>query len=77
MSVASFSVMRDLISRSAFGTEVGAGVRRASHLGVRCEVRRVAGLETVVDCPDGRFVMRDLVVTVAADEQPARTGGLA
>ena len=74
MSVASFSMLRDLISRSGFGTGVGAGVRSATHLGVRCEVRRVAGAETAVDCPEGRFVMRDLVVTVSADDQPDRAG---
>ena len=74
MSVDSFSMLRDLISRSGFGTSVGAGVRSATHLGVRCEVRRVAGAETVVDCPEGRFVMRDLVVTVSADDQPDRAG---
>ena len=76
MSVASLSMLRDLIGRSVFATEVENGVRRATHLGVRCEVRRVPGTETVVDCPDGRFVMRDMVVTVEADDQPVRAGGL-
>lgn len=74
MSVASFSMLRDLISRSAFGAEAGAGVRSANRLGVRCEVRRAVGAETVVDCPEGRFVMRDLVVKVAADDRPDRVG---
>jgi len=77
MSLASFSMLRDLISRSTFGTEVGVGVRSATHLGVRCEVRRVAGTETVVDCPEGRFVMRDLIVTVVADDRPDRVGASA
>ncbi|MDE0168382.1 MAG: TIGR02677 family protein [bacterium] len=74
ISVASFSMLRDLISRSGFGAEAGAGVRSATHLGVRCEVRRVAGAETVVECPEGRFVMRDLIVTVVADDRPDRVG---
>lgn len=74
MSVASFSMLRDLISRSGFGAEIGADVRSITHHGVRCEVRRVAGEETVVNCPDGRFVMRDLVVTVVADHRPDRVG---
>ena len=74
MSVASFSMLRDLISRSTFGTDVTVRVRSATHFGVRCEVRRVPGTETVVDCPEGRFVMRDLVVTVSADGRPVRAG---
>ena len=75
MSVASFSMLRDLIGRSTFGTGVAAGVRSATHLGVRCEVRRVAGTETVVDCPEGRFEMRDMVVTVSADDRAVLDGG--
>ena len=74
MSVASFSMLRDLISRSTFGAQMGTGVRSATRLGVRCEVRRVAGAETVVDCPEGRFVMRDMVVKVVADDRPDRAG---
>jgi uncharacterized protein (TIGR02677 family) len=75
MSVASFSVLRDLIGRSTFGTGGTAGVRSATHLGVRCEVRRVAGTETVVDCPEGRFVMSDMVVRVSADDRSVPAGG--
>lgn len=74
MSVACFSMLRDLISRTAFGAGVAVGVRTATRFGVRCEVRRVAGSETVVECPDGRFLMRDLVVTVSSDEQPVHAG---
>lgn len=74
MSVASFAMLRDLIGRSTFGTGVVVGTRSTTYLGIRCEVRRVAGEETVIDCRDGRFVMRDLVVTVSDDEQPDRTG---
>lgn len=76
MSVASFSMLRDLVGRCTFGTGVGAGVRSATLHGVRCEVRRADGEETVIDCPDGLFVMRDMVVTVSADEQPVGTGVL-
>lgn len=75
MSVASFSMLRDLISRSAFGAGVGVELRSATGDGVRCEVRKVAGLETVVDCPDGRLVMRDLVVTIVADDRLDHAGG--
>ena len=74
MSVASFSMLRDLISRSGFSTHVGADLRSATVSGVRCEVRPVDGAETVVDCPEGRFVMSDLVVTVMAADQPDTSG---
>ena len=76
MSVASFSMLRELIGRCTFEAGVGAGVRSATLHGVRCEVRRATGEETVVDCSDGLFVMRDMVVTVSADERSVRTGVL-
>ena len=74
MSVASFSMLRDLISRSGFRAGVGAGPRAAIENGVRCDIRRVDGERTVVDCPDGRLVMSDLVVTVSAASRPEPTG---
>ncbi len=77
MSVASFSMLRDLISRSRFATAIGIDLRSATHAGVRCEVRSVDGAETAVDCPEGRLVMIDLVVTVVAAEQPDTSGAAA
>ena len=77
MSVASFSMLRDLISRSGFRTGVGVGMRSATNLGIRCEVRRVDGVETVVDCPEGRFVMSNLVVTVTGADQLDPSGAVA
>ncbi len=66
MSVASFSMLRDLISRSGLRAALGAEVRTATVTGVRCEVRRLDGACTVVECPDGRLAMHGLVVTVTA-----------
>lgn len=77
MSVASFAILRDLISRSRHGAGVGSDRRSATLSGVRCDVRRVDGAETVIDCADGRFVMRDLLVTVAAVEKSGNSGAAA
>ena len=66
MSVASFAMLRDLISRSGLRAALDAEVRSADVTGVRCEVRRVDGARTVVECPDGRLAMHGLVVTVKA-----------
>lgn len=72
MSVASFAMLRDLISRS--GLRAGRnGFRTATETGVRCGVRRVDGARTVVECPHGRLTMHDLVVTVTAADE-AETG---
>ena len=72
MSVASFSMLRDLISRSGHGDGAYAEVRTATESGVQCTVTRAAGASTVVACPEGRLVMRGLVVSVAGEDQAAR-----
>ena len=67
LSAASFSMLRDLISRSGHGARPGADVRSSTETGVRCDVRRVRGARTVVECPqEGTLAMHGLVVTVAA-----------
>ena len=66
LSAASFSMLRDLISRSGHGARPGADMRSSTDTGVRCEVRRVRGARTVVACPqEGTLAMLGLVVTVA------------
>ena len=57
------------------GAEFGADVRSAHRS--RDPLRSPPGrwyAQTVVDCPDGRFVIRDLVVRVVADDRPDRVG---
>lgn len=76
MSVASFAMLRDLISRSWLRAGV-SGLRAATETGVRCGVRRVDGARTVVECPDGRLTMHDLVVTVTAASEAGPTGASA
>ena len=66
LSVASFTLLRDLVGRSGHGHTPGAAVRAATADGVRCEVRRVAGARTTVECPDGRLVLGGLEVAVSA-----------
>ena len=66
LSVASFTLLRDLLGRSGHGYSPGSAVRSATADGVLCEVRRTAGARTVVDCPDGRFTLGGLEITVSA-----------
>ncbi len=65
-----FAMLRDLVSRSGHGARPGSSTRDAVEAGVRCEVRRVPGSRTVVESPEGRLAMHDLVVTVAASGNP-------
>lgn len=69
MSVACFSMLRDLISRSGHGNGAHAEVRTATESGVRCTVTRVPAASTLVSCPEGRLVMHGLVVAVASEDQ--------
>lgn len=64
LSLASFTMLRDLISRSGLRSGIAADSRSATDAGVRCEVLRVEGGRTVVCCPDGQLTMHDLIVTV-------------
>ncbi len=76
LSVASFTLLRDLLGRSGHGYSPGATVRAATADGVRCEVRRIEGVRTVVACPEGRLALGGLEVAVGAAPgapEPART----
>ncbi|MDE0196500.1 MAG: TIGR02677 family protein [bacterium] len=76
LSVASFTLLRDLLGRSGHGYSPGATVRAATADGVRCEVRRIEGVRTVVECPEGRLALGGLEVAVGAGPgapEPART----
>ena len=64
LSRESFTMLRDLISRSSHGARPGAAIRRADDSGVCCEVRRVSGARTVVESPEGRLAMHGLTVTI-------------
>lgn len=59
-----FVMLRDLVSRSSHGVRPGSTARRAVEGGVCCEVRRASGACTVVESPEGRLAMHNLVVTV-------------
>ena len=76
LSVASFALLRDLLGRSGHGCLPGATVRAATADGVCCEVRRIGGIRTVVECPDGRLALSGLQVAVSAAPsapEPSRT----
>ena len=64
LSKEAFAMLRDLISRSSHGARPGAEIRHADDSGVRCEVRRTGGAGTVVESPEGRLAMHDMVVTI-------------
>ena len=70
MSVAGFSMLRDLISQSSHGGNMHASKRTAAESGVRCTINRVEGASTTVMCPEGRLVMHGLVVSVTSVEEP-------
>ncbi len=71
MSVAGFSMLRGLISRSGHGSDALTDTRTAEESGVRCTVRRAGEVTTTVQCPEGRLVMHGLLVTIARVEDPA------
>lgn len=64
LSTASFSMLRDLISRSGLRIGIDSNRRHATEHGVRCEVQRIKGARTVVYCPGGTFTMHGLTVTI-------------
>lgn len=66
MSVASFLMLRELISQSGHSGDAQAEVRTATESGVRCMVQRVEGASTAVKCPEGRLVLHGLAVSVTA-----------
>ena len=69
LSTASFSMLRDLISRSGMRNGGGTNRRYATELGIRCEVQRIKGACTIVYCPEGKFTMPGLAVTIAPAEE--------
>lgn len=75
LSVVSFALLRDLLGRSGHGDSSGTAVRAATADGVRCEVRRIAGARTAVECPDGKLVLDGLEIAVSA-APGAREAGL-
>lgn len=73
LSSASFSILRDLISRSGQRVGIDSDCRHATEHGVRCEIKRIKGACTVVHCPEGTFTMHGLAVTIT----PAAENGAA
>ena len=71
MSVAGFSILRDLISRSGHGRDGHSSQRTATESGVRLTISQIEGATTTVECPEGRLVMRGLAVSVTSVEEEA------
>ncbi len=65
LSTAAFGLLRELIGLCGHQAAGDAGTRVASAAGLRCELRRDGFAETVVSCPEGRFWLHGLTVSVA------------
>ena len=66
LSVPAFALLRDLIGRSAYQRRPGDDVRVATDAGVRCEIQRTKAGSTMIACPEGKLVLRNMTVTVTA-----------
>lgn len=64
LSTSAFGLLRELISLCGHQAAAGAETRVASAVGLRCELRRDDLAETVVSCPEGRFWLHGLTVSV-------------
>ena len=64
LSAASFSMLRDLVSRSGLRVGIDSDRRFATEVGICCEVQRIKGARTVVHCPEGKLSMHGLIVTI-------------
>ncbi len=73
MSVAAFSILRDLISQSGHGCDSHADIRTATESGIQCAVDRVEEASTTLRCPEGRLMLHGLVVTVASVGEPEQS----
>lgn len=71
LSIPAFELLRDLIGRSSYQRRAGKDVRVMMDAGVVCKIRHVKGESTTIECPEGRLVLRDLTVTVTADDSQA------
>ncbi|MDA8354707.1 MAG: hypothetical protein M0Z95_00005, partial [Actinomycetota bacterium] len=70
LSMAAFAVLRDLVGQATASGPAGA-TQWATGAGVlRCDLARAPGRSTVVECPEGRLVLRDLVVSVHRVARP-------
>ena len=66
LSMPAFVLLRDLIGRSGYWRTPGKDTRVLADAGVRCEIRRIDAGSTMVACPEGRLVLRNMTVTVTA-----------
>ena len=65
LSTAAFGLLRELIGLCGHQTAGSTGARVAESAGVRCELRRDEHAQTVVSCPEGRFRLHGLTISVA------------
>ena len=65
LSTAAFGLLRELIGLCGHQTAGSTGARVAESAGVRCELRRDKHAQTLVSCPEGRFRLHGLTISVA------------
>ncbi len=65
LTMPAFVTLRDLVGQATARAPVGATGSASARTGIlRCDLARVPGRSTVVECPEGRLVLHDLVVSV-------------
>jgi len=70
LSMTAFVVLRDLIGQATASGPAGATQWATGAGALRCDLARASGRSTVVECPEGRLVLRDLVVSVHRVARP-------
>ena len=76
LTMPAFVLLRDLIARTGHRRKSGEDARAAAESGVRCEIRQVEAGSTTIACPEGRLVLRNLVVTVIAADTFAESSAI-
>lgn len=64
LTMPAFVTLRDLVGQATAGTPVGATRSATGANRLRCDLARAPGRSTVVECPEGRLVLHDLVLSV-------------
>jgi uncharacterized protein (TIGR02677 family) len=71
LTMPAFVTLRDLVGQATARGPIGATGSASARTGVlRCDLARAPGRSTVVECPEGRLVLHDLVVSVHRVAQP-------
>ena len=71
LTMPAFVTLRDLIGQATAVSLVGAAGSASARSGIlRCDLARVPGRSTVIECSEGRLVLHDLIVRVHQVTEP-------